>query len=169
MRSVRARRLREAWGKAAKAASGALGISRVTGAVKESCRRTATSIPPALTFSAVANSRDSFPCSSRLRTKTGIASGSRAHFRRSLRGFFALTRTSWRGLTTSSTGAPRGPKPGRKVGENGTIPDQGVRSVAEIRNKTGNSVRDVRSSFALGGAVGPGLHHSEVQRFATLG
>ena len=46
-------------------------------------RRIATSIPPALTFKAVANSRNSLPLPSRLRTKTGIASGNRAHFRRS--------------------------------------------------------------------------------------
>jgi len=46
-------------------------------------RRTATSIPPALTFRAVANSRNSFPWPSRLWTKTGMASGNLVHFRRS--------------------------------------------------------------------------------------
>jgi hypothetical protein len=37
-------------------------------------------------LSAVANSRNSFPFSSRLRTNTGIAKGSRVHFRRSFSG-----------------------------------------------------------------------------------
>src|SRR5581483_6143705 len=49
-------------------------------------RRIATSIPPALTFRAVANSRNSFPLPSRLRTNTGIASGSLVHLRRSFLG-----------------------------------------------------------------------------------
>src|SRR6476619_3468294 len=69
MRTVRARRVRAALGKD---------------------RRTATSAPPALTFNAVANSRNSLPLSSRLRTNTGIANGNRVHFRRS---FSGLSRT----------------------------------------------------------------------------
>jgi hypothetical protein len=46
--------------------------------------RMATSIPPALTLSAVANSRNSLPLPSRLRTKTGIAKGNLVHLRRSV-------------------------------------------------------------------------------------
>jgi hypothetical protein len=82
-RSERARRYLEARGCNAKAASGALGISSEITASASCARRTARSIPPALTFSAVANSRISFPLSSRLRTKTGMASGKRGHLRRS--------------------------------------------------------------------------------------
>jgi hypothetical protein len=63
---------------------GALGISSWSCAIAGKTRRIATNIPPALTFSAVANSRNSFPLLSRLRTKTGIANGSRVHFRRSV-------------------------------------------------------------------------------------
>jgi hypothetical protein len=65
-------------------ATGALGISSWISATPGRFRRTATSMPPALTFKAVANSRNSFPFSSRLRTKTGMARGNLAHFRRSV-------------------------------------------------------------------------------------
>ena len=57
-------------------------------------RRIATSIPPALTFREVANSRNSLPFPSLLRTKTGIASGNLAHFRRSLVGLAPFMQTS---------------------------------------------------------------------------
>lgn len=69
---------------------GALGISSKTCAESGNERRTATSAPHAETFKAVANSNNSLPSSSRLRTNTGMASGRRGHFRRSvsaLRGF----------------------------------------------------------------------------------
>jgi hypothetical protein len=68
-------------------AKGALGISSVTCAESGKERRTATRAPPAETFRAVANSRNSFPFSSRLRTNTGIANGRRVHLRRSVSGF----------------------------------------------------------------------------------
>lgn len=83
---VRARRVREAFGRLVVAASGALGISSRTCADGGRERLTATSAPPAETFRAVANSRKSLPVSSLLRTKTGIASGSLGHFRRSVSG-----------------------------------------------------------------------------------
>ncbi len=68
----------------ASAARGALGISSETCAEYGIAWRTAISIPPAETFSAVANSRNSFSASSaRLLTKTGMARGSRGHRRRS--------------------------------------------------------------------------------------
>jgi len=86
MRVARARRVRAARGRPAVAANGALGISSRTCAALGNERRTATNAPPALMLSAVANSRKSFPFSSRLRTNTGIAKGRRVHFRRSFSG-----------------------------------------------------------------------------------
>ena len=84
---MRARSVRDALGRLVVAARGALGISSKTCADGGKERRTATRAPPADTFSAVANSRKSLPLSSRLRTNTGIASGSLGHFRRSISGF----------------------------------------------------------------------------------
>jgi hypothetical protein len=75
------------------AAKGALGISRMTCAVGGKDRRTATNAPPALTFRAVANSRNSLPFSSRLRTNTGIARGNRVHLRRSVSGLRRIKRS----------------------------------------------------------------------------
>ncbi len=95
-RTARARKVRAARGSPVAAARGALGISSTTCAALGKERRTATKAPPALTFKAVANSRNSLPFSSLLRTKTGIANGSRVHFRRS---FSALCRTKGCSLT----------------------------------------------------------------------
>ena len=75
------------------AAKGALGISRMTCAVGGKDRRTATRAPPALTFRAVANSRNSLPFSSRLRTNTGMARGNRVHLRRSVSGLRRIKRS----------------------------------------------------------------------------
>jgi len=61
------------------AKNGAVGISSETCVECGRERLTATNAPPAETFMAVANSRKSFPFSSRLRTKIGIASGNRGH------------------------------------------------------------------------------------------
>src|ERR1700716_1187799 len=91
MRNIFARMLREDRGSPANVARGALGISSETCADKARARLTATSIPPALILSAVANSRNSLPFSSRLRTKTGIAKGSRLHFRLSASGLLWFT------------------------------------------------------------------------------
>jgi len=66
-----------------KAAKGALGISRETCEEGEIERRTASNMPPAETFRAVANSRNSLSFSSRFLTKTGIAKGKRGHRLRS--------------------------------------------------------------------------------------
>jgi len=93
VRRALARNVREARGSDANAATGALGISRRICAMAGSIRRIATSIPPALTFKAVANSRNSLPLPSRLRTKTGIASGNRAHLRRSFPAVAPLMQT----------------------------------------------------------------------------
>ena len=60
---------------------GALGISRETMADLGKERRTTTKAPPAEMLMAVANSKVSLPLSSRVRTKTGIASCNRAHLR----------------------------------------------------------------------------------------
>jgi hypothetical protein len=70
---------------------GALGISSETGLDLASARRTITNAPPAEMLTAVANSSDSLPLSSRLRMKTGMARCRRAHFRCSFLGEFALT------------------------------------------------------------------------------
>ena len=85
--TARARRIREAPGKVAAEASGALGISNRTCDESGRERRTATRAPPAEMFKAVANSNKSLPFSSRVRTKTGIASGKRSQLRRSVSGF----------------------------------------------------------------------------------
>jgi hypothetical protein len=94
-RTVRARKVRAALGRTVAAAKGALGISSEIRAESGRERRTATSAPPAETFSAVANSRNSFPLSSRLRTNTGIASGRRGHLRRSVSGALGFKPTPW--------------------------------------------------------------------------
>jgi hypothetical protein len=96
MRTERARTVREALGRAAAVAKGALGISSETCAESGRERRTATSAPPAETFNAVANSRKSFPFSSRLRTNTGIASGRRTQLRRSVSGFRRFNPAPWK-------------------------------------------------------------------------
>jgi|SRR5580700_2300990 len=93
MRNTFARRLRATRGRAAKAASGALGISSKTWAVEGIERRTATSMPPAETLRAVANSKNSFPVSAPLLTKTGIAKGRRGHRRRSAAEVLPFTHT----------------------------------------------------------------------------
>jgi hypothetical protein len=84
-RTARARMLREDWSWLLAAKNGAVGISSETCVDCGKERRTATKAPPAETFTAVANSRKSFPFSSRLRTKIGIANGSRGQRRRSCR------------------------------------------------------------------------------------
>ena len=86
MRTARARKVREAFGKELPESNGALGISSETCAESGKERRTATSAPPAEMFNAVANSNSSLPSSSRLRTKMGMASGKRGHFRLSVSG-----------------------------------------------------------------------------------
>jgi hypothetical protein len=78
--------VRELFGKELPETRGATGISSKTCAESGKERRTATSAPPAEMFKAVANSNNSFPSSSRLRTKMGIASGRRGHFRFSISG-----------------------------------------------------------------------------------
>jgi len=94
---VRARKIREAFGKEFPETNGALGISSKTCAESGKQRRTATSAPPAEMFNAVANSNNSFSSSSRLRTKMGIASGRRGHFRFSVSGLrrFNLIPRKW--------------------------------------------------------------------------
>src|SRR3982074_1627365 len=62
---------------------GALGISSEISADLGKERRTITIAPPGEILMAVANSRESLPFPSRLRTKTGMASCNRAHLRSS--------------------------------------------------------------------------------------
>ncbi len=63
--------------------AGAEGTSNCTRAVRCRLRRKPTNIPPALTLSAVVNSRNSLPSRSLPRTNTGRASGRRGQARRS--------------------------------------------------------------------------------------
>ena len=63
-------------------------------------RRKATKAPPAETFNAVANSSVSLPLPSRLRTKIGMASGRRGHFRRSFPGVRGVKQFPQRGGLT---------------------------------------------------------------------
>ena len=95
IRNTLARRFRATGGKVANAAKGALGISSETCAALGIEWRTAISIPPAETFKAVANSRNSLSASSaRLLTKTGIAKGRRGQRRRSPAADLPFTRAS---------------------------------------------------------------------------
>jgi len=88
---VLARKLRQDLGKTAVEASGTLGISSKTCEESGKERRTATRAPVAEMFSAVANSSNSLPFLSQLRTKTGMARGNRGQRRRSTAGFFVFT------------------------------------------------------------------------------
>src|SRR5207244_2588307 len=107
-------------GSKANAATGALGISRRIWATAGNARRIATNIPPALTLRAVANSKKSLPFPSRLRTKTGIASGNRVHFRRSVDALVPFMQTSPSALALPFE-APHGPNLGQ-------IPEQTARA-----------------------------------------
>jgi len=104
MRRARARRARAALGSAAVAANGALGISSKTCADGGGERRTATSAPPAQIFNAVANSRNSLPFSSRVRTKMGMANGNRTHWRRSFSGLRRIKASPGESLLPHSCG-----------------------------------------------------------------
>ena len=56
-------------------------LARAPVAIRAKERRATTKAPPGETFIAVANSRESRPFPSRVRTKTGMARSNRAHFR----------------------------------------------------------------------------------------
>lgn len=103
-RTVRARKVRDALGNELPETKGALGISKETRAESGKERRTAINAPPAEMLRAVANSNNSRPSSSRLRTKIGIASGKRGHFRFSISGLCRFNRRLPRnGLNLSFT------------------------------------------------------------------
>ena|SRR5690349_18427910 len=105
MRMARARSVRDDFGNEAEAANGALGISSRTRADWGRARRSAISAPPPPMLRAVANSRNSLPLSSRLRTNTGIAKGRRSHLRSSRSALFWLKPATFPcGLDTLSTG-----------------------------------------------------------------
>jgi len=72
---------REALGKLPASPIGALGISNETWADFGKEWRTTTKAPPAEMLIAVANSSKSLPLSSRVRTKTGMATCRRVHLR----------------------------------------------------------------------------------------
>jgi hypothetical protein len=101
--------VREALGNEFPETKGALGISSETCAESGKERRTATRAPPAEMFNAVANSNDSFPSSSRLRTKMGIASGKRGHFRFSVSGLRRFKAQSLKGGLNPGVTASWGP------------------------------------------------------------
>jgi hypothetical protein len=92
-----ARKLRQDLGKSVAEARGTLGISSKTCEESGKERLTATKAPVAETLRAVANSSNSFPLLSRVRTKTGIANGRRAQSRRSSCGRFRFKWGSSRG------------------------------------------------------------------------
>jgi len=94
-RTRRAWRARADWGGRLLSGTGEIGTSKEYCSTSGSIRRTATNIPPAETFKAVANSKMSLPFSSWQRMKTGIASGKRCHLRRSGESFFLDNRSSW--------------------------------------------------------------------------
>jgi len=83
IRTTRARSLRTVPGKLTFIRRGAEGISRDTRDQRRKGLRIASSTPPALSLSKVLNSRNSLPCALTPRTKTGMARGSRAQWRRS--------------------------------------------------------------------------------------
>ena len=83
IRTTRARSLRTVPGKLTFIRRGAEGISRDTHDQRRKGLRIASSTPPALSLSKVLNSRNSLPCALTPRTKTGMARGSRAQWRRS--------------------------------------------------------------------------------------
>jgi len=117
VRRVRARKVRV--DRRVRAVTGGQGISRVSGeAGRGESLRMATSMPPALTLSAVANSRNSRPLRSRLQTKTGMASGSRLHWRRSFWRLLAFMLTRPQASTGCQT-APKLPNLRPKCGETG--------------------------------------------------
>src|SRR3979411_1300124 len=123
MRNILARMLREARGSPANVARGALGISSETCADNASARLTATSIPPALILRAVANSRNSLPLSSRLRTKTGSAQSDRPHLRLPVSGLLWFTQTPSVPFLTPVSSIS-GAKSGNKSGVTGMTPGE---------------------------------------------
>src|ERR1700678_43788 len=91
VRTTFASNVRAARGNDANAPKGELGISSEISVRNGIARRTATSIPPADTFNAVANSRNSLSCPISLLTKTGMAKGKRGHRLRSPADILAFT------------------------------------------------------------------------------
>ncbi len=99
VRTRRALRVRMEWVREVVGGKGATGISSSKLADLGKLLRVASRIPPALIFSAVANSRKSRPSSSTPRTNTGIDNGRRGCLRRSRSDFAMATRclkgTQW--------------------------------------------------------------------------
>jgi hypothetical protein len=83
IRTMRDRSVLIAFGNFATMGRGVDGISRAIREARRKLLRTATSAPPALSFSITLNSINSWPSRSRPRTKTGIARGNRGQRRRS--------------------------------------------------------------------------------------
>src|SRR5271169_2610179 len=133
-----------------------------------SIRRIATSIPPALTFKAVANSRNSLPLLSRLRTKTGIARGNRAHLRRSFPALAPFMQT-FPSLSPPPTGAHEGPNLRQTPYETGKGNQNPAISDRETRKEAGVCGASVRLTFGFGKPAERAPRLAKVQAFATLG
>jgi hypothetical protein len=98
---------------------GALGISSETSADLGKERRTTTKAPPGETLMAVANSRESLPFPSRVRTKTGMASCNRAPLRSS---FFDKLRGTYLVHHIKRSQHPEDRTSGAKLGEESSQP-----------------------------------------------
>lgn len=151
------------------AATGGHGISRMSGeAGRGDSLRMATSMPPALTLRAVANSRNSRPLRSRLRTKTGMASGSRLHWRRSFWRLlaFMLTRPQRVQIAIKSTQTA---KSAGKVRRNRSKPRCSRAQYGQNLNRSGVSRHLIHLLFTRRGVQTNPNHGVKVQSFATLG
>src|ERR1700680_1150688 len=144
--------LRESTVDAATDASGALGISSETVEESGGERRTAINAPPAEMFKADANSRNSWPLSSLLRTKTGIAIGKRDQVRRSVSDFLRFTGPRGNGLNTFLAQVLGQTKP--KNGASGTkVCPGGILSVpaSQRSGKCGFSILNIGEKLKAGG------------------
>src|SRR5207253_5874186 len=131
-------------------------------------RLTATSIPPALILRAVANSRNSLPFSSRLRTKTGIAKGSRLHFRLSVSGLLSITQAPPVPFLTPVSSIS-GAKSGNKSGTTGTKPGETGQLRPSNLQCRGVPVLDRTATVSLWHPPIEGWIRLRVQGFAFLG
>jgi hypothetical protein len=130
---------------------GALGISNETRVDLGKERRTATKAPPGEMLMEVANSKESLPLPSRIRTKTGMASCSRAHLRSSF--LDKLRRTCpthpFRGINAPKT-ASQGPNLGEEPSLPGIGPnlacDTEITDVAPERKRFHNDLWSYRKS-----------------------
>jgi hypothetical protein len=115
--------------------NGAVGISSETCVECGRERLTATNAPPADTFMAVANSRKSFPFSSLLRTKIGIAKGNRGHLRRSCMCCSVKDPILTRGVTTQVPSPLMGQTTEEASKAMGQYPEKAIQNKAKAGKK----------------------------------